>query len=217
MPPCDRHFYIMGAATSNEVPLTATQPVAKFPLFRLPPELRNRIYEYAVYNHAAEGYNSETNSFHFSATTSVAEPALLLTCKAVRSEALGIFKEVFYDIFLELLVGLSSVTVEINSFHPAALVLWGRTKALALQKHNLDLYDLPITCLHAGPLNYDNLVLWLRYYHEGTLDMEYEKGEYHMIYAMFVIAGVRKYEEWHYVTKFLQWTGTSLRELYHWP
>jgi len=64
---------------------TSVNSVAQSPLFRLPPELRNRIYEYAVYRSAEHGFCVVT------ATSGIPEPALLLTCKLIRQEAIGIF------------------------------------------------------------------------------------------------------------------------------
>lgn len=53
----------------------------KSPLFRLPPELRTRIYEYAF---------KADNSHIITASRDFPEPALLRTCSAVRREATGL-------------------------------------------------------------------------------------------------------------------------------
>lgn len=69
------------AGTSNQDTITA-QSAAQCHFWKLPPELRIRIYEYALYQ---LGWCPVTNQHR------IPKPAILLTCKLTRQGALGIF------------------------------------------------------------------------------------------------------------------------------
>lgn len=206
----------MATATSPKVPVTATQLVANSPLFKLSPELRNQIYEYAVYNHTEKGYNKETNELRVSATNGVAEPATLVACKAVRSEAIGIFHG--------LLSSLSGVTLEIESFHPAALVLWERKKTTLSRQYGFDLDSILTNVCHSGSIDRYNLDNWLECYHDGTakigfklsdpsLDLDYSTE--HLIYLMFGIVDMGRDGQWDDVANLVFWAHEPLYALDH--
>jgi hypothetical protein len=59
-----------------------TQPESHSRLLNLPPELRNRIYEYAL--------RFDNGICEVNETVGIPESALLLTCKEIRREAIGI-------------------------------------------------------------------------------------------------------------------------------
>jgi hypothetical protein len=98
------------AGLTHTTTSTATSSIADSPLFKLPPELRLRIYEYAVYSEDDDGKCKVTREH------GIPEPPLLFTCKTVRGEAISSFYSVnnFHNI-VELL-------------HPATIVLTMRKK-----------------------------------------------------------------------------------------
>lgn len=84
-------------------------------MFKLPRELRDKIYEYAV-------YSNDNGRCVVTRKDGIREPPLLLTCKTIREEAI----EVFY--------GVNNFYIVILAFHPAAWVLYGHKKqSLELQ------------------------------------------------------------------------------------
>jgi hypothetical protein len=66
-----------------ENPDTTINSCASAPLLRLPPEIRNIIYKCALY--------LDDGICEVDVATGIPEPALLLTCKEIRREAIGIF------------------------------------------------------------------------------------------------------------------------------
>lgn len=80
----------MADSTANE-DATAQQPA--IPLFRLPAELRNRIYELVLmFRHPLGAHRDLMGDWEAEMTPcNVAQPALARTCRAIRSESLPIF------------------------------------------------------------------------------------------------------------------------------
>ena len=63
-------------------PNNATDSTTSSPFMKLPPELRDIIYEYAL--------RLDDGIIQISSTTGIPEPPLLLTCKTIRREAISI-------------------------------------------------------------------------------------------------------------------------------
>lgn len=84
--------------------------IAASPLFKLPPELRLRIYEYAV-------YSCEDQLCEVTRKDGIPELALLFTCKTVRAKAIPVFYTV------------NTFRIAIESYHAAVQVLTARKKA----------------------------------------------------------------------------------------
>ena len=128
------------------LPDTLPQSVAQSPLFvKLPPELRDRIYEYAVYQRLCKVTTAHD----------IVEPALLFTCKIVRKEAIGIF------------YAANMLAVATPSFDPATALLVNRKDKLLRS-----VYGCRIT--KAGldvslPRRWPNSFSMLRHLHTGTL------------------------------------------------
>jgi hypothetical protein len=120
-----------------------TQPESHSPLLKLPPELRNRIYEYAL--------RFDNGICEVNETVGIPESALLLTCKEIRREAIGIF------------YSANKVHVELESFSPSLPILIEK-KMCALHKQygfQIEINSLS-TC---GPRNWRNLMSWLKTVH----------------------------------------------------
>lgn len=81
-------------ATAASVSAEPHTSVATSPLFRLPAELRNRIYEYVLDSKprtASSVIRNILEELQFTAEYNVAETALLAVCRSVRHEAMGYF------------------------------------------------------------------------------------------------------------------------------
>jgi hypothetical protein len=121
----------------------SAQPESHSLLLKLPPELRNRIYEYAL--------RFDNGICEVNETVGIPESALLLTCKEIRQEAIGIF------------YSANKVHVELESFSPAMPILIEK-KMCALHKQYG--YKIEINSLSTrGPRNWRNLMSWLKTVH----------------------------------------------------
>lgn len=109
------------------------------PLFRLPGELRNKIYEYALTKRHPVLVNSEGFKV----------PPLLLTCHAIRSEALSLFYILnTFDVLFEYFDSTWAVHfLRIAREH-------ANVSGQPISMNSL----LPVT----GTPNWENLALWLR-------------------------------------------------------
>jgi len=126
---------------------TLPSSVANSPLFKLPPELRNMIYRYAIIS------NTE---LPISKSHGIPEAPLLQVNKLIRSETYELF-------YLE-----NKFTCVVHNYDPASLMLSHRRWQA--------LYQIPGTSLNAdtgtisidlqGNRNWDNLVAWFRFVHE---------------------------------------------------
>lgn len=135
------------AAHMDGVSALVAQAIAKSPLFKLPPEMRNHIYSYAL---AIEG-----GVCRVTREEGVPEPNLLFACKLVRKEAIGIFYHI------------NEVKVVLRDFHPAADILFtSKSRALSHELINLPKAER----LYDGSMNWHNLKLWLRAIHAGKAD-----------------------------------------------
>lgn len=119
----DLHTYLFlndNQSSCSNMPVSSTRSIADSPLFRLPPELRNRIYEYAVLSPGDPMINiNEDNG--------IPEPSLLASCKTTRREAIGIFYSPSFN----------DVRMTIDSFHPAMVIIWARKRIVLAQQYGL--------------------------------------------------------------------------------
>lgn len=120
--------------------------VASSRLFKLPPELRLRVYEYTL---------CSEDRVEITKDQGIPEPALLLTCKTIRDEAIMSF------------YNQNRFNLIVRSYDPAVSTLWG-TKLRHLPgsyrqaSKNSNNY-------HTGPRLWSNLKLSLRLRHSGKL------------------------------------------------
>lgn len=139
--------------------------VAQSPLFnKLPPELRSRIFEFAVYSSEGSGRCEVTR------WAGIPEPALLLTCKIIRKEAIGIF-------YAE-----NEFVLVIRAFNPAPLLLLSRKEKMLAASHG---YGIPNVYQGVDSMIYYvrrwvNLLSWLRYHHTGEASALLEMSHSHL-------------------------------------
>jgi hypothetical protein len=126
---------------------TAATSVAKSPLFRFPAELRLTVYEYAL-------YGDEDGICEVTREHGIPEPALLLTCKIIRGEALAVFSTV--NVFRTLT----------ESCHPAVIAMMQR-KLAGFGATGVKVDGLRVQSGFVGPPSFTNLVLWLKHAHSG--------------------------------------------------
>ena len=134
--------------------------VATSPLFKLPPEIRNMIYRYAIVTKAR---------VRITKSSGIPEPALLSTCKILRSEACAI-------VYLE-----NTFRCEVRDHDPASLSLAYRkfknAKNLGVSSQHVS--SVQIEVCRRGSRNWKNLIAW---YHSclqrtccGVLQLEHEQ------------------------------------------
>jgi hypothetical protein len=110
---------------------------------KLPPELRNRVYEYAL--------RFDNGICEVNENVGIPESALLLTCKEIRREAIGIF------------YSLNEVHVVLESFSPAMPILIEKKMAALYKQYR---YKIEIKGLSTrGPRSWRNLMSWLKTAH----------------------------------------------------
>jgi hypothetical protein len=116
------------------------------PLFSLPQELRDMIYEYAFRIDTCASVTKEAG---------IPEPALLSTCKIVREEAIPIF------------YGQRRLNLVVHQFDPAVLLLWETRKQHLAREYKL----MPTKqwFLIDGRRSWDHLMRCLHLYHSGTI------------------------------------------------
>jgi hypothetical protein len=89
MPTDERHYHPLASAVGGSKQVQAS------PLTALPPELRNRIYALVFENHVSDAAKGPTIHYEGSLTNdkriAASTPGLILTCKQLHQEALGIF------------------------------------------------------------------------------------------------------------------------------
>jgi hypothetical protein len=126
----------------------ATPPssVEHSPLFKLPPELRDMIYEYT--------FNTATLA-RVTKEAGIPEPALLSTCKVIRKEAIAVF---YHEMRLQFVI---------PSYDPTVLRLWDTKRMHLLNSYNL-VPPGPIS-FHQGPRMWANLKLCFQLYHGRKL------------------------------------------------
>jgi hypothetical protein len=133
------------APNTEDKPNNATDSSASSPFMKLAPELRNTIYEYALY--------LDNGVIEVSVTAGIPERALLLTCKTIRSEAIGIF------------YSLNTIKLLIDSYSPAVpLFMHKKQEAILSQyQYKIEVSDVRLE----GSSDWRNLLAWLRRYHEA--------------------------------------------------
>lgn len=185
----------------------AASSVAHSPLFKLPRELRDYIYEYSfcsLYTPTGTGED------HIEVTKErgIPEPALLLTCKAVREEALVLF------------YGRSRFNLLSYSYDPAVMLLWNAKMA-----HLRRVYKLPTPAqglCRVGPRRWDNLKRTLQLIHGHhhlfvavvPRDAPNFSEEDEFIRGMTNVAKAMDYEDWDVVEATLQMLRQGLVALH---
>ena len=176
---------------------TSHPSVAHSPLFKLPRELRDYIYEYSFYSLYTPGSDGEYR-INVTKDEGIPEPALLLTCKIIREEA------------IMLLYGQYRFMLIIESHDPAVMLLWN-AKMVHLQR-DYNLVTASQGASRAGPRSWGNLKRTLQLVHSGHhlfVDMG-ERGAYNysqeeeFLQGMFNVARSMYYEEWELVEDTLQ-------------
>lgn len=127
------------------MPVTTDQSVANSPLFtKLPPELRNYVYEYTLHSESLVNVTKDEG---------IPEPPLLLTCKTVRREAIGTFYAV------------NDIRLVVSAFDPSTeILMWKKIAALKI-KYGIEVISYANIDRHrSGGRNWQNLVSWLQAY-----------------------------------------------------
>lgn len=134
----------------DEAASSAFQVFTRSTLYKLSPELRNRIYSYAL---APDG-----KSWAVTIENGMPEPALLFTCKHVRKEAIGIF------------YNENEFVLTMRDYHPAVQILWNR-KTDALPP-NIDLSKKVYWVEEHGVKHWNNLKKSLRVIHSQNITIK---------------------------------------------
>lgn len=116
---------------------------ATMELMSLPPELRNRIYRFAVVSSQKIDVSS----------SGIQEPDLLLACKQTRKEALGIF------------YSENTFAVDNHDYDPSVSVRWTSKLRQMYRQHLIK--EAP-TCVFSTPSpqpNWPNFARWLKHAH----------------------------------------------------
>lgn len=196
--------------------LTTAQSVANCHLFKLPPELRNRVYEYAV---AVDPEHTPTDlgtEYGIKITTKhgIPEPALLSSCKTIRREAIGIY----YTIH--------NMDMIIENFDSTPLLLWKRKQTSVAKQYGLNLPTCGTWIIGGRSLH--NLDNWLFRVHQNLLcDIQdqddfqeglreyYQEGEADMIMGMLEIAEKLKGKPWDVVDSMFDWLREVLNGMHY--
>jgi hypothetical protein len=187
------------------------ESIARSPLFtKLPPELRLKICEYALYTPDDEGFCVVTKK------DGIPEPPLLFTCNTICGEAISSFYSVnnFHNI-VELL-------------HPATIVLTLRKKISLLAQgvrvkgrtDNILSYNSLRTLRR---LPWPNLRLWLEYVHAGEcacpdlhrFEEILHKAKLDTIVSMFKIASGLQAKPWSEVEQIMDGLYGGLMAAYN--
>ena len=181
---------------------TTAQSVARSPLFKLPPELRNNIYEFAVDQSDKYGYCTVTKQ------TGIPEPALLSTCKAIRKEAIGIF------------YATNKFKLDIHAFDTAVYDLFAR------KDKTLSSYVCRVGIVRMVPdrqRHWRNLLRWLERHHAGsvprpcfglTLNRRLSVQEAAFIASLFMVTAGSRKRSWSEVKPVLTGLHCGLRRIH---
>ncbi|KAL1586683.1 hypothetical protein WHR41_04616 [Cladosporium halotolerans] len=159
--------------------------VAKSPLFKLPPELRNMIWEYATYEeHVGPG------ECIVSTANGVPEPALTRTCKIIREESLGMY------------FNINEVVLIIKDFNVDAALFLARKLRDLMDRDNVHVPQYYFS--QTGQRNWHNLKNWLKMTHAskvrgmlGTLDpVETVPDEWRVIFGLFNTVALMDSKPW---------------------
>lgn len=122
-----------------------TNSSASSPLMKLPAELRITVYEYAL-------RLDNDGIFQVSGINGIPEPALLLTNKAIRREALPVF------------YSQNSIFLVVDSYSPAMPLFVYKKQLSALAQYDCKIAVWQV--MPRGPARWRNLLAWLRLAHE---------------------------------------------------
>ena len=112
---------------------------------KLPAELRDTIYEYAL--------RTDDGIIEINEQTGIPEPALLLTNKSIRAEALSIF------------YSQNIVSLLIDSYSPSVPLLVHNKQEAILSQYK---FKIPVSHVTLdGRANWRNLLAWLHHFHEA--------------------------------------------------
>jgi hypothetical protein len=137
------------APSLQDIPAFSSS-VAHSPLFKLPRELRDYIYEYSFCN-LYTTYDDGSRAIEITKEAGIPEPALLVTSKILREEAAALF------------YGHTRLALAIDSYDPAVMLLWKQKSQHLTQSCGLTPARL-FSYSHDGPREWDNLKLMLRLY-----------------------------------------------------
>jgi hypothetical protein len=168
-----------GATTSSNDPAPITNSVTQSPLFKLSPELRNKIYRLVLV--IVPDYDDYDPGFEIivDKATGIPEPALLLSNKVIRSEASGIF---YYE---------NNFSCNVTDFDPAPMLLLRSKFTMPFSRHPMNIEVV----LDHGSVDWKNLVSWVHMCHEGKCaplivqdDLMEFRCESRVLEAMFEVA-----------------------------
>lgn len=203
----------MSLHNNTKKPVTAAESIAKCPLFKLPPELRNRIYHYAVVAMPEErlirDFGQRLGFIRITRDDGIPENALLMTCKTIRKEAIGIFYT------------NHQIVPVIESLDPSSMILWSSKRISLSKQYGLELRELDSLNWDSvevqGDRDSDNVRKWLRLTHSGVTgdesrpsdlvlllsDVYDQNGEAGVILAMMEMAANLKALPWAVVDRCL--------------
>jgi hypothetical protein len=145
------------ATTSSGASALLSSSVANSPLFKLSPELRNRIYRLVLVIDHNDFFTSDFVTVD--KANGIPEPALLLTSKAIRSETSGIF---YHE---------NSFDCEIIDYDPVPMLLLQSKFKMPYRDLPIDVFTMRSKSGPAFQWNYydrwKNLILWLHMCHRG--------------------------------------------------
>lgn len=188
----------------------ASSSVALSPLFKLPRELRDYIYEYSFYSLYTPNGSREPD-IKVTKDEGIPEPALLLTCKIVREEAVMLF------------YGQTRLNLVIHSYDPATMLLWSAKRVHLKREYNLTAATQNVS--RAGPISWINLKRNLQLIHSGhhvfvtigARGAPNYSAEEEFLQGMANVARSMYYEEWEFVEDILQMLRQGLVALnHHW-
>jgi hypothetical protein len=173
--------------------------VERSSLFKLPRELRDYIYEYAF---------SSPHLFAITKDEGIPEPALLITCKIIRDEAIMLF------------YGRKRLMLDIHSYDPAVVLLWDLKKTQLVRSHG-PAYVCP-PYLHAGPKKWKNLMRMLELRQPGRISSLTAgapsspgyREELHSIEGLFRIVDEMQSKPWEAVEAMLDMLRPGLARLH---
>ena len=175
--------------------------VAHSPLFKLPKELRDYIYEYA--------FCTPPHQRTITKGGGIPEPALLFTCKIVRQEACPLF------------YGRQRLILVIDSYDPAVMVFWRLKKEQFARAYGLTSSGLH-TYRRIGPRNWNSLKTMLRLHLAGKIGSLYRslsgsqrvKDEGLFVAGLFKAVRKMKGWPWHRVEAVLDMLRPGLVKLH---
>jgi hypothetical protein len=189
------------AAPGQENSVTSPPSVAHSPLFKLPRELRDYIYEYAFWTPPSQRSITKAGG--------IPEPALLFTCKIVRQEASLLF------------YGRQRLILVIDSYDPAVMVFWRLKKEQFTRAYGPTPSGV-LNYRHTGPRNWNNLKMMLRLHLAEKIGSLYRsrsgsqtiKDERLFVAGLFKAVRKMKGWQWHRVEDVLDMLRPGLVKLH---